>query len=162
MEIYRSGISLYLFSLLLYLLCSDDRSERETGVEVVSRIRARSAQTQENPSRRKKPKKSVRPYLPRELNWNAQCVADLVDLSAACTEPPLTLSLSDEDVQGFVDSPFKPLKYKSNSQFVERQVKDTSAAVSKVTGEDRQDGLTLNKCASRKKVPSIRKKTTFK
>ena len=150
---------------LLHLVCSEKLEEREVGVRHILRVRReqREAQTvvPQKKRRSKKVTKKIRKYNPQQINWKASSVETLVDLSIAETEPPLTMSLADEEVEMIIQEPLRISQYECISQFVERGVKDTTTAASSTTGIDRQDALTINMQTARKKVPQIRHKKYF-
>ena len=139
--------------------------EREVGVRHILRIRREAGENVPAPRKRKrkeKVQKKIRKYRPRPINWNASTVGELVDLSAAETEPPLTLKLSDAEIEQLVYKPLEIPAYECVSQFVERAVKGTTEASSRTTGADRQDAVTMNKAAAREKVPNIKHKKHFR
>ena len=149
---------------LLHLVCSNLIEDREVGVRHILRIRRDklTEAAQGKKRRRSKVVKTVRRYNPREINWRADTVEQLVDLSKAESEPPFTMNLSDTKVERLVEKPLEILGYECISQFVERAVKATTEAAAVVTGVDRQDALTLNKNVARKKIPNIQHKKYFK
>ena len=108
------------------------------------------------------PTKTVWKYQPRQINWNANSVATLIDLTEAKSEPPLTLKLTNKEVEKLIERPLEIPHYECISQYVERGVKATTEAVSSTAGKDRQDPLTMNKTAARKKIPNIKHKKYFK
>ena len=136
---------------MLYLICSSEAEERLQGVSTILKIRRR-------PVNYSKSKKQVRRFKPKQINWKASTVAELIDLKKAECEPPLTIRMSDEDIISIVDNPYEPPPFQCISQFVERAVKDTSESVGLVTGSKRQDGVTLNKHLSRKRIKSLKTK----
>ena len=156
------------------LIYSENREDRELGLETIIRVRrlqeAKMREEDEAKMREgevitlKKPKeqkgadKTVRAYKPRPLNWNAQTIGELIDLTKAETEPPLTQGCSMAEVLGFLEEPFKYPPYKCNSQFVKRAVKTTSKIVANYPGHDEQDGAILNTESSRAKMPTSSKK----
>lgn len=157
--------------VLLYLICSDNLEEREIGVRHILRIRRdqalaaqEAAKIQPNPKRKripKNPKKKVRNYQPRNINWSATSVEQLISLSEAQTEPPLCSHLTNHEIEDLINHPLIIDKFESNSQFAERAVKATTEAARKTTGSDRQDALTINKSDARMKVKTLRHKKHF-
>ena len=149
---------------LLHLVCSTMLEEREVGVRHILRIRREklSETAPGKKKRRSKIVKTVRKYKPQEINWRADSVENLVDLTNAESEPPLTMNISDREVEGLVVKPLEIREYECISQFVERAVKSTTEAAAVVTGGDRQDALTLNKNVARKKTPNIQHKKYYK
>ena len=144
--------------VLLYLISSDKPEDREVVVRLI--LRKENKAIQESQSN-KKSRKKVRSYRPRSINWYAETVDHLIDLHKAETEPPLTVNLTDIEVNCLLDCPFIVPDYECISQYVERGVKATTEAAACVTGQDRQDGLTINKEVSRKKITSIRHKKSY-
>ena len=145
---------------LLYLVSSEELEEREVGVRHILRIRREKADAHPSVKKRRRAKaaKLVRKYSPRPINWKAKSVETLIDLSNAKSEPPLTMNLSNREVEMLVEKPLKIPEYECISQFVERGVKSTTESASTTTGVDRQDALTINKSVARMKVPNIQHK----
>ena len=157
----ENGHSAHEEGTVLYLVCSGRREDREVGVNVIRRVRAaEKPEYVRHPITGKRLKKSIRAYAPRKINFEAQSVSELINLDEAMTEPPLTMKLSDDEVTALLDAPLELPHYTCNTQYVERGVKQTSEAVSRVSGRDRQDGLSLNKAKSRKdyKTPGQKSK----
>ena len=138
--------------VLLGLVCSDDIEERRLGVSIILKIREAGDQEQA-----KKSKYGVRLYQAREIQCTATKLSELINLDEAEFEPPLLMQKSAAEIQSYIDKPYDPPPYQCISQFTERAVQATSQAVSRVSGELRQDGYTLNKMASRAEAPTINK-----
>ena len=68
------------------------------------------------------------------------------------TEPPLTIGLSDEDLNSFILTPLNT-PYPCHTQPVERFVKLTSKSTGKITGRIRQIGEAICTRAARIKSP---------
>ena len=66
------------------------------------------------------------------------------------SEPILTCDLSTEEVKSLKEVPLSVDKYVGHTQSVERAVKETSNAASRVYGFERRDGVIRAKVKSRK------------
>ena len=151
---------------LLYLACSSDPEEREVAVRFILKIRRERAATPTAGEKKRKRKsmkvlKKVRKFSPRPINWDASSVEELVSLDNAKFEPPLTMSLSDLQIQNILRTPLEINAYECISQFVEKGVKATTEAASHTTGADRQDALSINKSIARAKNTNITHKKHF-
>ena len=154
----HNGYGAHEEQVLVNLISSMDKSDRELGVSVIMRIR-RGEVPDTTTGKKKKKEDEVRVYKPRKINFQATTVQDLIDLSLAETQPPLLLSKTDEEIRSFINHPYEPPKYECISQFVERAVKLTSESVPYVSGVNRQDGVTINTQKSRQLIKSNRKKS---
>ena len=135
-------------NILLYMLASPDPELREKAIGHIIRIR-------ETPQKklRKNAKKKIRKFVIPDINFDSKSVETMVDMSKASSEPPLTINLTMEQLQEIITVPF--------SVEFERAEKGTTESVKQVTGVDRQDGYTLNKCSARSKTSNLRHKKHF-
>ncbi|KAG7165336.1 hypothetical protein Hamer_G007144 [Homarus americanus] len=80
------------------------------------------------------------------INVNATKLSELVDLSLEVLEPPLTTSLTSQELRNLKETPMQVPKWPSHTQSVERCVKMVTEAAGHVYSherrEDREDKLT--------------------
>ena len=90
----------------------------------------------------------------------ATSVSSLADLSTAKTEPPLTMTLTQEELEGVVERPFK-VNLPCHTVAVERGVKQTTASSLKSADPTQRDGMNFMISSARKKnsCKSIDQKT---
>jgi len=73
------------------------------------------------------------------------------------TKPPVTMSISDNDLQEFVWEPTTPVvtfdRYPCHSQAVERCIKVVTEASQSVGGKNRRDGFIRTRLESGAKMP---------
>ena len=77
---------------------------------------------------------------------------ELIDLSRAALEPPMTSALSLEQLEELLEQSLRTGLH-CHTQATERAVKTTTEAASQVSGARRQDGRALNKLAWRRRNP---------
>ena len=128
-------------NVLLAMLSSGFTEERTFAVEKVLEIR-----NDENFG-----DSSVRDFHTPALNWEATSLIDLIDWTDA-SEPILTCHLSKAEVLSFKEEPLLVEQFSGHGQAVERAVKETSNASSKVFSFERRDGYIRAKIKSRKLV----------
>ena len=96
-------------AVLLSLVCSRDREERELGVE-------RRGEEQYGDTR-------VRARRTPDINFSASSISDLISWDRDIHEPSFTCSLTKEQVEGLKDTPFPAPDFPLHSQSCERAVK---------------------------------------
>ena len=133
-------------NVLVSLLCSSDREDRQFSIQRIKEIR--ELEKKKNiPRGRKK----IRQFkVPEDFNFNAETVYDLTDLTKLTTEPPITKSLSEIELENFVLNPLK-LGLPSSTVAVERGVKLTTEAAKVTSDPVLQDGVSFQKIAARQK-----------
>lgn len=93
----------------------------------------------------------VRPYVVPRINFEASDYMDLIDWEATqLSEPPLTSSLTNEQLTAIKDSPLQVADYPCHTQAVERAVRLVSEASASVIGQDARDGFIRQRIQSRK------------
>ena len=97
-------------------------------------------------------RQSVRPFRIPKLNFSATSYVDMINWNNVIYEPPLTLHLTDADLNACIKHPLEVLPYPGHTQAVERAVKLTTEASSSVIGEKQRDGMIHQKIQSRKIV----------
>jgi len=118
-------------------------------------------------SRKLKKKSALRIFeVPTSINLEASDYVDLLDWqSVDLTEPPLTKSLSDEDLtdnakNGKIAGP-EISSYPSHTQAVERYIRVVTEASGSVFGAENRDSYVRAKLASRQKIPKFESKQYF-
>ena len=120
-------------TILQTLLCSDDEEERRFAVKKILEIRGPGDDSQVGSS-------SIRLRKTPLLNFKSKRLIDLIDWSKELvTEPPLTVCLSREEINKFLDLPMEVPKWPSHTQSVERLVKKVTEAADNVFSEERRN-----------------------
>ena len=108
--------------------------------------------------------KIIRTFQIADLNFKAEMYFDMINWQKVnLTEPPLTRSISDDQINHLINSekkknlPHPPC----HRQAVERCVKLVTEA-SLVCGQNSRDGFIRSKIESRQKMPSCETKREFK
>ena len=116
--------------LLVAMLADNSKSIRTKAVEKILSLRGDSDFGDDQP----------RLYEVPQLKFNANCYTDMIDWKQEkIYEPVLTVKMSKEELLALKDSPLNLPRYPSNTQSVERLVKQTSRAASSVAGFDARD-----------------------
>ncbi|KAG7164214.1 Alpha-(1 3)-fucosyltransferase FucT-like 1, partial [Homarus americanus] len=74
------------------------------------------------------------------INVNATKLSELVDLSLEVLEPPLTTSLTSQELRNLKETPMQVPKWPSHTQSVERCVKMVTEAAGHVYSHERREG----------------------
>jgi hypothetical protein len=101
-----------------------------------------------------------------ELNFDCTDYISIIDWKNSqtqVTEPPLTMGLTDEEIDSFISSKtiFNFSNYPSHTQAVERHIKLVTEASSSVCSHDAREGFIQARLASRKRIPSFDTKKQF-
>ena len=132
-------------NILQTLVCSDSEEERQFGVKKILEIRADKEQGD----------MSVRPRRTPELNTSATSLTNLIYWDRErLHEPPLTCSLTKQELIKLLDHPMKVPYFPCHGQCVERVVKQVTKASAAVHGEERRDGFVRAAEAQRRLVPT--------
>ncbi|KAG7174294.1 hypothetical protein Hamer_G003227 [Homarus americanus] len=78
------------------------------------------------------------------INVNATKLSELVDLSLEVLEPPLTTSLTSQELRNLKETPMQVPKWPSHTQSVERCVKMVTEAAGHVYSHERREGMIVN------------------
>ena len=104
----------------------------------------------------------VRPYVIPKINFEASEYPDLIDWEAEkLSEPPLTMSLTNEQLTAIQDSPLRVPDYPCHTQAVERAVRLVTEASASVIGKDARDGFIRQRIQSRKELKMHATKKDF-
>ena len=124
-------------NIILCCLSSPDSEERTLGVETILRIRHKGSV--------QLPKTGIRPFMPNDyrVNVNASGLHNLnmIPLREAKYEPPVTKHLSNQEILGFLHSPFDASGVPLSSVAVERAVKDTTRASMMARSTEQRNGV---------------------
>ena len=134
-SITRNSYYFHSESILLCYVCSKDREERLFAVEKIKQIRARSEDpTVGDTSYRTRSN-------PKKLNITASKLHEVIPDSDFKHESYLTCSIRTDQLQNLVESPLVIKPYPSNTQSVERAIKEMTEAGQRVSTEERRDGV---------------------
>ena len=136
--IQQNGFYGHHENVLLSLLSSDNPDDRKYSVNLIKNIRGKMT------DKVKKTKRKVRSFKVPELNFQATSLYNLTvtPLKDASTEPPVTIGMSQEQLDDLVLNPLH-LDLPCSTVAVERAVKITTAA-SKVSSDPvLQDGYSF-------------------
>ena len=136
--IQQNGFYGHPENVLLSLLSSENPDDRKYAVSLIKTIRGNMR------DKAKKSKRKVRSFRVPELNFEATSLYNLVvtPLEDASTEPPVTIGMSEEQLDDFQLRPLN-LNLPCSTVAVERAVKTTTAA-SKVSSDPvLQDGYSF-------------------
>ena len=112
---------------MLSLLGSEDIEERKLAVEKIIEIRGDDEYGD----------KSVREFHVPQLNFEADSMFNLIDLSGQLLEPVLTCHVQTLQLEQYIDEPFPQPEADCHTQCCERAVKETTIAA----GFERRDGV---------------------
>ena len=105
---------------------------------------------------------SIRKFKVPKVNFRAKTYPKLFDWNVVpFSEPPLMVSLTDEQLKDIAVQRFNPPKYACHTQAVERAVKLVTEAANSVVGEEARDGFIRKRIRSRKEVGRFDTKTNF-
>ena len=104
----------------------------------------------------------VRKFKVPKINFLAQSYTELIDWeNTALSEPPLTLSKTNEELLAYKESPMVVPKYPCHTQAVERAVRLVSEASAAVVGQEARDGFIQQRMEARKILPNFETKKEF-
>lgn len=134
-NITRNSYYFHSESILFCYVCSQDRDERIWAVEKIKQIRSRSDDPtigDISPRTRSNPKK---------LNLKARKLHEVIPDAQFKHEPYLTCKIPTNQLQNLVETPLVTKPYPSNTQSVERAIKEMTEAGQRVSTEERRDGV---------------------
>ena len=153
-SVQQNGFYAHHENVLLTLLSSDEVNDRQFAVNTIKTIRSKLSK------KRGKGKKSIRVFKVPKINFNATSLYDLTEdpLSSATTEPPVTIDMSDTELESLVKSPLD-LGLPLSTVAVERAVKTTTSASRVTSNSNLQDGFSMMGMTAVEKNPiSLRNK----
>ena len=149
--IQRNAYWAHQENVLLAMLADGDESNRKIAVDIIKAIRVSPLSSQHH----------SREFRPPQIEDSAETLRDLLPPMDQCTyEPPLTKTLSDEELQKIVQQPFS-VDIPCHSQGVERCVRMVTEASNAVYGMDARDGYIRAVVKSRDFMPSFDTKQDF-
>ena len=93
------------------------------------------------------------------VNFEATDYTRMIDWSTVqCTEPPLTMEMSEEDVMAIIETPHTFPPYPNHTQAVERAVRVVTEVAPKRASQDARDRMIANVMESRKICPVLHSK----
>ena len=111
---------------------SEDFEDRNTAVKHIVRIRQQKKKSQAKV-------KTIRKFNPPQINFSATKISELTNLNECVTEPPVTMDLIDDDIEILRVHPLDLGDLLSNTQAVERNVKNVTAPRRKLL--DKRNGM---------------------
>ena len=142
-------------NVLLSMLADEDQENRTRAVSIIKRIRQNSV------SAPYKATQQVREFRPPQIEDSATSLQDLLPPSEEYScEPPLTMQLSNEELDKSVDKRFS-VDIPCYSQAVEQSVKMVTEASKSVYRLDVRDGYIRAILKSRHFMPTFRSKQDF-
>ena len=112
---------------------------------------------------RKQPQEQdVRPYVLPRVNFSASDFTELLDWDAEhITEPPLTMNLSDAEVQAIRGAALEVDAFPVHTVAVERAVKVVTESAGAVVGEEQRHGWICSRLRHRQQLPAVTSKKSF-
>ena len=138
----RSAWNAHSESLLITMVCSDNKEEREFAVNKILAIRDGREEGDLKPRGRKNP----------ELNLKATSLQDLISWTAA-KEPVETCKLAILQLQELKLAPLKVEYAPVHTQGIERAVKEVTEASNSVYGFETRDGFIRARAENRELMP---------
>ena len=135
-------------NVLLSLLVSHDRIEREFAVDKILKVRGEEEYGDD----------SVRARVTPKLNFNAQTLTELIFWDDI-REPVLTTGLSTSEIEALRVTPLSVPPFSCHTQSTERCVKLTTEAAASVTGQKARDQYIKARINHRKKLPQLKTKS---
>ena len=130
-------------AIILSLISSQDKKEREFGVQMIIKRRGNS-EFGDN---------AVRARRTPDINLQASSLTTLISWETDIHEPVFTVKLSKAEVQSLVESPFCPPYFPCHTQSTERAVRQVTEAADSVVGFQARHGFVLARQASRAALP---------
>jgi len=140
---------------LLLSMMTDDRPQiRELALHQILKAR-------DQPKR-----KGVRQFTVSPINFDCTDYTAMIDWTMVrLTEPPVKMSISDDDLQDFIREPTTPVvafdRYPCHTQAVVRCIKVVTEASQSVCAKNRRDGFICTRLESRAKMPVFETKRDF-
>jgi hypothetical protein len=153
--IQRNGYFGHPENILLSMITDNRKHIRELGLRRIMRARASKQSTNE-----------VRIFKVPPFNFDAKDYEELIDWqSCTVTEPPVIKSMSDEDLQGFINNGETPViefpRFPCHTQAVERCVKAVTEASRLVIGHESRDGFIRARNTVRLIIPTFNSKSEY-
>lgn len=141
--IRRNAFFAHSENVLLAQLASSNKIHRYTAVHKILSIR-------------KKPVNgAVRRFKVPEINFEAKHWTDMRITNADDTEPPFTLSMSEDELKRIIHDPLDVPKYKCHTQMVERAVKEVTRVSANVVDQGQRSSMIKATLVHRAKYPKL-------
>ena len=134
-SVTRNSYYFHSESILLSYVTSKTREDRVFAVEMIKKIRARS----DNPNLGCKKERTR--MNPKQLNTSASKLHEVISESEYKYEPLHTCDIPTNELDNLVESPLVIKPYPSNTQSVERAIREMTEAGQRVSTEGRRDGV---------------------
>ena len=105
---------------------------------------------------------SVRTVRTPDIKWRARSYHSMIDWRILVSEPPITASLSDDQLRKIEEAPLEDPGWLNHTQPVERGIKVLTEAATAVTGFDARDGFIRQRLYSRCHQPTFKNKKEYK
>ena len=143
----ENGFYAHPENILLYLVSSSDPQEREAGVQIIQAIRRKRNKPQAVSKKGKKRQKAsmagIRSFKPEDYKINPEAKS-IVELPlhgfSNPTEPPVTMKLSDGELESLLTEPLST-NLPVSSVAVERAVRDVSDVSHRSICSEKRDGM---------------------
>ena len=130
--------------LLLSLLASSDGKDRQFAVTQILKLRG-GQEFGDN---------SVRPRITPKLNLSATSLTTLITWKPGQVEEPVfTCSKSSQEIQGYLQTPYKAPEFSCHTQSTEACVKLVTEAAAAVAGQEARDGFIRARLHNREAMP---------
>ena len=95
------------------------------------------------------------------IKWQAKTYHSMIDWSTMISEPPITSSLTEQQLDDIINTPFVVPRWLNHTQPVERGIKVLTEAAEAVTGAEARDGFIRQRLFSRHEIPKFKCKKDF-
>ena len=104
----------------------------------------------------------VRKYILPKINFKAETYMELIDWETSqLSEPPFTLTMTNEQLTSLKDSPLEVPAYPCHTQAVERAIRLVTEASSSVIGHEAREGFIRQRILARKGLKGHASKKDF-
>ena len=138
--------------VLVSLLASQDRVERQLALDIIKQQRGKEKNYK---------RKTIRKVKNPQVNMAARSLSQMVDIHNAPSTPPILFHYSDQELAQFLQVPYSSSNLPCTTTAVERGVKMTTEAATVVSGAWKQDEVTWNRVEARKRNKYRAKKADF-
>ena len=130
--IQRNGYWAHPEAVLLTMLSDEDSETRSRAVQTIHQCRQEVQQQQQS---------EARPFVLPKINFEATDYTELLDwTSEFITEPPLTMSLSEAELESICAAPLQVNDFPVHTVAVERTVKVVTEASRVIVGDQQRHG----------------------
>lgn len=148
----------HIVKMLLSMLADDNLAAR---MQAVARIEQCRDTNRANLTRAAS-EKPVREFRVPAISGAERSLQDLLSASSVITEPPLTVSMSLDELQQSAQAGPMNWGYPCHTQNIERIIRSVSEAAVSVSGAERRDGMVRQQLQSRADMPAFLSKKDFR